>query len=157
MNCNAVASFISLRFEKGYLQAHFREAVTQAMITAVTIYNGWDADEEWQDDGQRRDKLTACRGVPVRDFLVYQKAELAEERFDDMQQYICQNAVYDNKTAQYRDYVFPGDVKAMLAYFHDVKLYAIGGSRGSGCCGCKSWIALKDDTFFWVDYSGLSD
>lgn len=158
MSLNAIASFISLRFEKGYVQEHFPEAVTQAMMAAVTLYNELDADEEWQDDALRHDKLTTFWGMPVWEYLEYRKVELAENSFDDMIKYICENAVYDYKTQKYRDYELSPDILAMLAYFDDVTLYEIGESRDSGCCvSGKSWIALKDDTFLWVEYSGLSD
>ena len=158
MNVNAIASFISLRFEKGYVLEHFSEAVTQAMIASVALSNECDADEEWQDDEQRRDKLKNYYGVPIWDFLEYKKIELIEVGFDYMINYICENAAYDYELHKPRDYELPTEVLSMLAYFDDVKLYEIGENVYSGCCvSGKSWIALKDDTFLWVEYSGMSD
>lgn len=158
MDLNAIASFISLRFEKGYVPEHFPEAVTQAMIASVTLSNECDADKEWQDDEQRRDKLNNYWGVPVWDFLEYKKVELIEVTFDYMKNYICENAAYDYELHKSGDYELPPEALSMLSDFDDVKLYEIGESLFSGCCvSGKSWIALKDDTFLWVEYSGMSD
>lgn len=59
---NASASFISFRFEKGFVCEHFTEAVTQVMVAAVCLCEGWDADKEWGEDhldpAERRDMLT---------------------------------------------------------------------------------------------------
>ena len=107
LHLNAGASFVSVRFEKEYVQEHFPEAVTQAMMAAVTLSNECDADEEWQDDAQRRDKLTTYWGMPVWEYLQYKKVGLTEAGFDDMKNDICENAVYDYKLRKYRDYELP--------------------------------------------------
>ena len=39
--------------------------------------------------------------------------------------------------------------------FDDVKLYFVGDDPFGGS-GAASWVALKEDTFLWVRYSGLS-
>ena len=128
------------------------------MIAAVTLYNELDAYGEWQDDALRRDKLTTYWGMPVWEYLEYKDIELTECSFDGMKEYICEKAVYDCELHKYRDYELPPAALDMLAYFDDVKLYAVGESCCSGCCvSGKSWIALKDDTFLWGEYSGMSD
>lgn len=73
-----------------------------------------------------------------------------------MTEYICLNAVYDHETRKSRDYVLPDDVKAMFAYFNDVKLYTVGEVRYGGD-GVNDWIAMKEDSFLWVRYSGFTD
>ena len=44
----------------------------------------------------------------------------------------------------------------MLSDFRDAKLYDIGEARHTGYDE-KGLIALKDDAFLWVKYSGISD
>ena len=144
------------RFEQGFVRAHFAEAAAQVLIAAETLYEGWDADGEWQDDEQRRDKFKTWWGVPVWDALEYEKVTLTEDRMDDMIRYICDNEICDGQTQERRRYEMPPEALAMLSDFRDAKLYDIGEARCTGYDG-KGWIALKDDAFLWVKYSGISD
>ncbi|MBR5372808.1 MAG: hypothetical protein IK130_11415 [Oscillospiraceae bacterium] len=153
---NAFFCISAIGFEKGFVRDHFEEAAVQVMIAAPTLYEEFDADKEWQDDEQRRDKLNNHLGVPVREYLEYKELELTEDSIDNMTGYICVNAIYDRSTCSYKDYALPQNALEMLSFFNDVKLYSIGEERCSGNGG-RSWMALKDDTFLWVKYSGLSD
>lgn len=143
-------------FEKGYVREHFTEAAAQVMMAATTLYETFDADKEWQDDEERRDKLTTYWGAPVWEYLEYKKLELEEWSFDEMTRYFCVNGIYDHEIHRSKDYELTPEAQEALAYFHDVKLYCVGEEVYSGDGG-RSWTALKNDTFLWVKYSGLSD
>lgn len=146
----------TIRFEKGFVSEHFAESVSQVMIAATTLNEGCDADKEWQDDELRRDMLKNYWGIAVWDSLEYKEISLTEESIDEMTRYICENTAYDSQLKKQRDYELPPDAQAMLSFFHDVKLYNIGEEPHIGYGG-GNWIALKDDTFLWVRYSGITD
>lgn len=126
------------------------------MFAAVTLNEGWDADKEWQDDDLRRDMLKNYWGIPVWDSLEYNEIELTEESIEDMLRYVCDDTAYDIELKKHKNYDLPSDALAMLSYFQNVKLYSIGEERNIGYGG-RNWIALKDDTFLWVRYSGITD
>ena len=82
-------SISSFEFEKCFVHEHFAEAVTQVLMAAVTLDEGCDADEEWQDNEQRCDKLKTYWGIPVWHYLEYEKVEMTEDSIEEMTKYIA--------------------------------------------------------------------
>ncbi len=146
----------AFEFEKDYICGHFAEAAAQVMIAALSLYEGYDPDIEWQDSEKRRRMLHDRCGIPVSAYIDYNKPLLTAQTVEVMVRYICENAVYDYDTREYRDFPMPTEASEILSYFDDVKLYFVGEDHFGGS-GAASWVALKEDTFLWVRYSGLSD
>ena len=148
----------TIGFEKGFVREHFAEAVSQVMIAAVTLIEGLDADKEWQNDELRRDMLKNYWGISVWDYLEYKDISLTEESMDEMINYLCENTAYDSELKKHKNYELPTDALAMLSYFHDVKLCNLYSNDEEHVgYGGGNWVALKDDTFLWVRYSGITD
>lgn len=71
-------------------------------------------------------------GIPVSAYIDYNKPLLTAQTVEVMVRYICENAVYDYDTGEYRDFPLPPEASEILSYFDDVKLYFVGDDHFGG-------------------------